>query len=90
STGDWARAHYGDSDDQILRDLGEAAAPFLGAGFDVAQVRRWRYSKPENPLEIGCLRVGELNLSFAGDIFMGAKIEGAVLSGLSAAKGIKD
>ncbi len=90
STGDWARAHYSESDAEIASLLGEAAAPFLGATIDLApdktQVRRWRFSKPENPLEIGHLRVEALNLSFAGDIFQGAKIEGAVRSGWSSAR----
>ncbi len=90
STGDWARAHYGDSDEEIIRALTHEAAPFLGLGANVegAQVRRWRFSKPENPLQIGHLRVEDLNLSFAGDIFQGAKIEGAVLSGLSSARAL--
>lgn len=88
STGDWARAHYCDSDEEIIRLLTLEAAPFLGAEVKIAQVRRWRYSKPENPLEIGHLRVASLHLSFAGDIFQGAKIEGAVRSGWSSARGL--
>ncbi len=88
STGAWAKEHYGDEDDTLIELLAVAAAPFLGAGVESAQVRRWRYSKPENPLDIGHLRLNELHLSFAGDIFQGAKIEGAVLSGLSSARAI--
>lgn len=90
STGGWARAHYGDSEEEIIRALTDEAAPFLGleANVEHAQVRRWRFSKPENPLEVNHLSVEELNLSFAGDIFQGAKIEGAVLSGLSSARAL--
>ncbi len=86
STGAFAKEHYGDEDEALIEALGAAAAPFLGAGIESAQVRRWRYSKPENPLEIGHLRLKEFNLSFAGDIFQGAKIEGAVRSGWSCAR----
>ncbi|RYG72375.1 FAD-dependent oxidoreductase [bacterium] len=88
STGDWAKAHFDDNKDEVATKLLEAAAPLLCSKVVGYQVHRWRYSKPENPLEIGHLRVAELNLTFAGDIFQGAKIEGAALSGLSAARAI--
>jgi predicted NAD/FAD-dependent oxidoreductase len=90
SSGPWAKAHYDDAESDVAAALLEVAAPYLGASVESSQVRRWRYSKPENPLEIGSLRVRELNLSFAGDIFQGAKIEGAALSGLSAARAISE
>lgn len=88
STGAFASEHYGDEDEALIELLSRAAAPWLGAGVESAQVRRWRYSKPENPLDIGHLRVEDLHLSFVGDIFQGAKIEGATLSGLSSARAI--
>ncbi|PQV64701.1 hypothetical protein B1R32_104200 [Abditibacterium utsteinense] len=86
STGAFAAEHYDDEDEALIEILGREAAPHLGAGIERAQVRRWKFSKPENPLQIGHLRIENLNLSFAGDIFQGAKIEGAVLSGLSSAR----
>jgi predicted NAD/FAD-dependent oxidoreductase len=86
SSGAWARAHYDEPQTEVGAALLEAAAPFLGAKIEKFDVRRWRYSKPENPLQIGSLRVEGLNLSFAGDIFQGAKIEGAVSSGWAAAR----
>lgn len=88
STGAFAREHYDDEDEALIEILTAEAAPFLGAGVESAQVRRWRFAKPENPLDVGHLRVNELNLSFAGDIFQGAKIEGATLSGWSSARAI--
>jgi renalase len=88
STGPWARAHYDDAEEDVAAMLLEAAGSYLGAKCQSYQVRRWRYSKPENPLEIGSMRVSEFNLCFAGDIFQGAKIEGAALSGLSATRTI--
>ncbi len=86
SSGVWARAHYDEPQNEVGAALLQAAAPFLGAPFESFEVRRWRYSKPENPVEIGTFRLRSLNLSFAGDIFQGAKIEGAALSGLEAAR----
>lgn len=88
SSGQFAKEHYNDPEEQVAASLIEVATPYLGESVASSQVRRWRYSKPENPLEIGSLRVSEMGLTFAGDIFQGAKIEGAVLSGLSAARGI--
>lgn len=86
SSGPWAQQHYERDQREVGAALIEAAAAYLGGPVAGFEVRRWRYSKPENPLEIGALRVNELNLGFAGDIFQGAKVEGAALSGLAAAR----
>ncbi|MBW3636907.1 MAG: FAD-dependent oxidoreductase [Armatimonadetes bacterium] len=86
SSGAWATAHYEEPQNEVGAALLEAAAPFLGAPVESFEVRRWRYSKPENPVEMGSFRLRSINLSFAGDIFQGAKIEGAALSGLAAAR----
>jgi hypothetical protein len=90
SSAQFAREYYDAPEEQVAAVLVELAAPYLGATVTHSQVRRWRYSKPENPLEVGSLRVEEMGLTFAGDIFQGAKVEGAVLSGLSAARRILD
>ena len=51
------------------------------------QVHRWRYSQPTVLHEESFLVAeGVPNLVFAGDAFAGPKIEGAALSGLSAAE----
>ena len=51
------------------------------------QVHRWRYSQPTVLHEESFLVAeGVPNLVFAGDAFAGSKIEGAALSGLSAAE----
>ena len=86
SSGTFARAHYDDDSDEIARVLIDESRAWLGSEVESYQVRRWRYSKPENPLEIGALNVPELNLCFAGDALNGAKIEGAWRSGIEAAK----
>ena len=53
------------------------------------QVHRWRYSQPTVLHEESFLVAeGVPNLFFAGDAFAGPKIEGAALSGLSAAEAL--
>ena len=86
SSGGWARAHYDDDQSQIGQTLIEASKQWLGREVETFEVRRWRYSKPENPLDIGSARAAELAVTFAGDALMGAKIEGAFTSGLMAAR----
>lgn len=86
ASGAWTRAHYDVSPEEVVRVLLVAAEEFLGAGVKSWQLHRWRYSKPENPLEVGALAVPEIRLVFAGDALNGAKVEGATLSGLRAAE----
>ncbi|MCB0036075.1 MAG: FAD-dependent oxidoreductase [Anaerolineales bacterium] len=51
------------------------------------QVQRWRYAQPIIYYPERCLLIKEpLPLVFAGDAFQEAKVEGAVLSGLTAAQ----
>lgn len=53
------------------------------------QIHHWRYSQPARIHDESCLVAeGVPNLVFAGDAFAGSKIEGSVLSGLSAAQAI--
>ena len=89
SSGNYARAHYDDKSFQIGQELIEAAKQWLGREVQEFEVRRWRYSKPENPLDIGVARDANCAVTFAGDALMGAKIEGAFTSGLMAARILK-
>ena len=51
------------------------------------QIHRWRYSQPSTLHDESFLMAeGVPNLVYAGDAFAGPKIEGAALSGLSAAQ----
>ncbi len=86
SSSTFAKQHYNDDEEHVAALLLEAAKVYLGSEPREWQLRRWRYSKPENPLQIGALYVPELNVCFAGDALNGAKVEGAYLSGLEAAK----
>lgn len=86
SSGNFAKQHYNDAEETVAQLLLDATKQWLGSEPKEWQVRRWRYSKPENPTDIGALHVPELNVCFAGDALNGAKIEGAYLSGLKAAE----
>lgn len=87
SSGAFARANYDLDQRQVGETLIAAARQWLGNGeIEAFDVRRWRYSRPENPLDIGAIAVPELGLVFAGDALGGAKVEGAFLSGLKAAE----
>ena len=86
SSGPYARRRYDDDQNEIGRELIAASKEFLGREVREFQVRRWRYSKPENPLDVGALNAPECAVTFAGDALMNAKIEGAFLSGRMAAR----
>lgn len=86
STSAFAAAHYEEDQDAIGRFLIEGAAPYLEANVLEFQVRRWRYSKPENALDVGAVSVSALELVFAGDGLCGARVEGAFSSGVAAAR----
>jgi renalase len=73
-------------DGEVVSLLAEAAAPWLGAKVWRSHVRRWRYSKPLRTHPRRHLYCSEpAPLIFAGDAFAGPRVEGAALSGLSAA-----
>ncbi len=64
----------------------QAAQEVLRAHIKTFQVHRWRYSQPIETYAERCLMIpGQSPIVFAGDAFGGARIEGAVLSGLAAA-----
>ena len=58
-----------------------------GATVREAQLKRWRYSRPVNPLDVQVFVAdNDPPLLFAGDAFGGPRVEGAVLSGIAAAE----
>lgn len=67
----------------------EAARPWLGAGVTVFQVHGWRFSRPMQTLEEGCVVASERPLLvLAGDAFSEPRVEGAVVSGWAAAEAV--
>ena len=92
---DFSRAHWDADDALIVRTLTGHAAEFLrgtdgqppgNTEVENWQVKRWRYSKPVVTHAERFLAVRTPPLVFAGDAFGGARVEGAALSGLAAAR----
>ncbi len=88
SSGAYARKRYDDDQTAVGQELIDLCKEWLGCEVKEFEVRRWRYSKPENPLDIGIARDEKCAVTFAGDALMGAKIEGAFTSGLMAARNL--
>ncbi len=79
---------WDDDTDTVLAEMLDAARPWLGEARVVeAQLKRWRYAQPIDPLpqSVEVTEVGGTPLLFAGDAFGGSKVEGAFLSGAAAA-----
>lgn len=62
----------------------EAVRPHLKASITDWQLHRWRYAFRCNGIRGECLQHEAEQLCFAGDSFIGARVEGAALSGLAA------
>jgi predicted NAD/FAD-dependent oxidoreductase len=78
---------YWESDDvEIAEKLIGAAQKWLGASVRSYQLHRWCYSKPSTTYPERFIHIDEPgHLLFIGDAFAGPRVEGAALSGLSAA-----
>jgi predicted NAD/FAD-dependent oxidoreductase len=86
STASFAAAHL-ESDPADWRQLlVDHAAPHLTGTISEATSHRWRYSEPKHTLDIGAVVLRDkAPIVLAGEVFAGAKVEGAYLSGLAAA-----
>lgn len=85
----WSLEHWDDSPEHGRAALLEAARPYLGnSTVIVAEYKKWRFATPRSPWpEPFFVSPNEPGtLVFAGDAFSGPKVEGAVLSGLAAAR----
>lgn len=91
ATAAFSRQHWDTDDETVIAALLAAShlgcAPLPGG----AQVQRWRYARPVAVHASRYLEALDLPpLLFAGDAFGGAKVEGAVLSGIAAAERLAD
>lgn len=88
--GQFSRQHFDDNPDWVAGTLINAARPYLdGAHVLSYQIHRWRYSQVETPHPATMLITDSpAPIAFAGDAFGGAKVEGAALSGMAAAKAL--
>lgn len=85
----FSQEHWDHDRDAVGRRLLEAAAPWLGSGVRGFQVHGWRYSQPRvlDPSEC-CVVTSRPFLALAGDGFGMGGVEGAALSGASAAEAL--
>ena len=85
----WSSAHWDDSLEDGLLHLTQAAQRYLGDAQIVAsEYKKWRFATPRKVWPEPFFASG--TLVFAGDAFAGPKVEGAVLSGISAAHYLND
>jgi len=82
----WSAEHWDTPHDAAEQLLREAAAPYLGNARIVASnFKRWRFATPQRNWPDRHWTNDAGNMVVAGDAFAGPRVEGAVLSGLSAA-----
>lgn len=85
----FSQEHWDDDRDAVGRLLLEAAAPWLGSRIRGFQVHGWRYSQPRVFDPFRCRVVTSRPfVSLAGDGFGMGGVEGAALSGASAAEAL--
>jgi predicted NAD/FAD-dependent oxidoreductase len=63
------------------------ARDVLGSDVEVVRTHRWRYSIPTTTLDVGAVEIASAPypLWLAGEIYAGARVEGAFTSGIAAA-----
>lgn len=89
-TADFSREHYEDEPESLLQLLISEAQTALSFEPVEPQLKKWRFSQPERARSDGALQLSHHpNVILAGDIFSGARVEGAVLSGLAAAEQVR-
>ncbi len=87
SSADFAAEHLEADPDEWTPRLCAAAAAHLEATIVAARGHRWRYAEPQTTFDDGAVAVpGDAPVVLAGEVFAGAKVEGAFLSGRAAAE----
>jgi len=95
----YSRALWSASDEEIISAMKLDLLPFLDGDATVlnGDIRRWRYAAPvrtfPGPVLLTAIPLegeGNAALAFAGDAFGEARIEGAYLSGIAAARKLAD
>jgi hypothetical protein len=87
---EWSEAHWDDDPVTAHDALVELARPYLGDAVIVeSQLKRWRFATPRRIWPDAHWSPDDLpSLAVAGDAFAGPRVEGAALSGLSAAAAV--
>lgn len=87
STPEFAATHLTAAVDEWVKTLCDEAAPMLGSPITEAAGHRWRYSEPTTTFDEGAASYDRgVPIVLAGEVFAGARIEGAYLSGIEAAR----
>lgn len=87
----YSSIHYDAPDQHVLDDLLQTLHPFMAedATVKASILKRWRYALPLRPHENRFLVAENLPpLAFAGDGFASARVEGAAMSGMWAARAL--
>ena len=84
ATPEFSAKEYGRPEAEVLEQMTAAASAWLGGrGVTSATLHRWRYSEPVGSLPQAFAWIPSLSLGFAGDAFLGGRVEAAALSGLA-------
>ncbi len=83
---EFAQIHFDLPEADLCEPLIEAARPYLKAPVREIQVHRWRYARPRAQFHRLTFCHRPCRLALAGDAFGGGRVEGAALSGLTAAR----
>ncbi len=87
STADFAASHLDGDPARWTRELCEQVQDRLAGAIVAATGHRWRYAEPTTTFDIGSVAVAaDRPIVLAGEVFAGAKVEGAFLSGRAAAE----
>jgi predicted NAD/FAD-dependent oxidoreductase len=82
ATGEFSAREYGRPEAEVLEQMIAAARAWLGdRTVSSATLHRWRYSEPVGSLPKPFVWMPDLSLGFAGDAFLGGRVEAAALSG---------
>lgn len=86
STSRFAADHLEAPPEAWMEPLIAAARPHLAGRIVGSTGHRWRFAEPATILDQGCVQLdAPVPLVLAGEVFAGARVEGAALSGLAAA-----
>jgi predicted NAD/FAD-dependent oxidoreductase len=86
---EWSLANFDLTNREIHDALLEAATPWVGAAVVTSsEVKKWRFAIPKRLWPEACWVDDTDTLAIAGDAFAGPRVEGAVLSGLAAARAL--
>ncbi len=91
STSSFAVEHLETDTEAWTQHLCARFAPLVDARIVSATGHRWVYAEPQTTLDLGAVALGNtVPVVLAGEVFAGAKVEGAFLSGAAAVEAILD